>query len=141
MCVFCDIANHQIKPNIIFENENVMAFLDINPINEGHTLIIPKKHYLDTDELPDVLLHELMNISKKLITVIKQVYKPDGYSVMQNGGKFNDIGHYHIHIFPRYQNDGFGWTESGNRYEVNETIAKKLKKELKKKLDEYERKY
>jgi len=126
MCIFCKIANHEIEPNIVYENENVMAFLDMNPINEGHTLIIPKRHYLDADEIPDELLHELMDVSKKLVAAIKKAYNPDGYSIMQNGGEFNDVGHYHLHIFPRYQKDGFGWTESGKKYDVNKKIAEKI---------------
>lgn len=72
MCIFCKIANHEIEPNIVYENENVMAFLDMNPINEGHTLIIPKRHYLDADEIPDELLHELMDVSKNLSRLSKK---------------------------------------------------------------------
>ena len=45
---------------------------------------------------------------------------------MKNGGEFNDVGHYHLHIFPRYQEDGFGWTESGKKYDVNKKIAEKI---------------
>lgn len=130
MCEFCLIAKHQIDVNIVFENENIIAFLDIAPINEGHILIIPKMHFMDVDEMPDELLYEIMKLSKRIVHSIKKVYKPDGYSIMQNGGKFNDIGHYHMHIFPRYDNDGFGWTESGEEQRTGRDIADKIRQNL-----------
>lgn len=130
MCVFCEIASHQLTAHTIYENERVMAFLDSAPINLGHILIIPKTHYLDADEVPNDLLHELMDVSKQIICAIKETFKPDGYSMMQNGGQFNDIGHYHLHVFPRYQNDGFGWISSENPYEVSENIATKIRANL-----------
>lgn len=107
-CIFCNKEN--LSAGIVYEDEYVMAFMDIEPINEGHVLLITKEHYLDVDEIPDELLAHLMSVSKKIVAALKKTYHADGYSIMQNGGKFNDIGHYHLHIFPRYENDGFGWT-------------------------------
>ncbi len=107
-CIFCN--KEKITTDIVYEDDLVMAFLDMNPINAGHMLLVPKQHYLDADEMPDELLAHLMIVSKKLIASIKKEYSPNGYSIMQNGGDFNDIGHYHMHIFPRYHGDGFGWT-------------------------------
>ena len=130
MCVFCDIANHIIETNIVYENGNIIAFLDSNPINEGHILIVPKEHYLDADEIPDDLLFEIIIVSKKLVSAIKMAYNPNGYSMMQNGGEFNDIGHYHMHIFPRYKNDGFGWTDSGEKYDSSKGVAAKIRDNL-----------
>lgn len=72
MCVFCDIANKKIETSVVYENNNVMAFLDYEPINEGHILLISKKHYLDVDELPAELLKELMETSQKLVTAVKK---------------------------------------------------------------------
>ena len=105
----------------------VMAFLDMDPINEGHVLLVPKNHYLDVDEMPDEILTHLMLVSKKIVAVLKEIYKPDGYSIMQNGGEFNDIGHYHLHIFPRYKGDGFGWTYGEGVKNVNGEIAGRIK--------------
>lgn len=82
----------------------------MTPINEGHFLIIPKQHYLDLDELEDSLLKELILLTKKLLIRLKKQYNLNGYTIMQNGGIFNDTGHLHIHLFPRYTDDGFGWT-------------------------------
>lgn len=130
MCVFCDIASKKVNVYTVYENDKIIAFLDCDPINEGHILLIPKKHYLDVDELPKELLTEIMETSQKLVTAIKKVYKPAGYSIMQNGGAFNDIGHYHLHIFPRYSEDGFGWTSLDKAFDYSQDVADKVKKAL-----------
>ena len=124
-CVFCD--KNKITTDIVYEDNAVMAFMDMNPINEGHILIIPKEHYLDIDEIPDEILSHLMIISKKIVSALKEIYKPNGYSIMQNGGEFNDIGHYHLHIFPRYKGDGFAWTYSNESKDVNKEAAKRIR--------------
>lgn len=129
-CIFCKIVNKEIDSYIIYEDKDLIAFLDIDPINEGHILIIPKKHYLDADELPDELLCNITLLSKKILIAIKKIYNPDGYSIMQNGGKFNDVGHYHMHLFPRYIKDDFSWIVSDKNYNVNEIIANKIKENI-----------
>lgn len=83
MCVFCDIANKKLEKNIVYEDDMVMAFLDSDPINEGHILLIPKEHYCDIDEIPAEVLGHLMEVSKRLVIAIKKTYQPDGYSIMQ----------------------------------------------------------
>lgn len=128
-CIFCN--KDQIKTDFIYEDEHVMAFMDMNPINEGHVLLVPKQHYLDVDEMPDDLLAHLMIVSKKIVKTLKEIYQPNGYSIMQNGGEFNDIGHYHLHIFPRYQSDGFSWTYGSEEKSVNTEIAGRIRKQLK----------
>lgn len=127
-CIFCNKAN--LATDIIYEDDMVLAFMDMDPINEGHVLLIPKEHYLDADEMPDELLTHIMLVSKKLVAAIKKVYHPNGYSIMQNGGEFNDVGHYHMHVFPRYHGDGFGWTFGEDGKAVNSEIAQKIKDAL-----------
>lgn len=108
-CIFCKIIKKEIPAEIVYEDEMILSFLDIDPINEGHLLIIPKTHYLDLDELDEDIAVHIMKFSIKATRALKKVFQPEGYSIMQNGGHFNDIGHYHMHIFPRYKGDGFGW--------------------------------
>jgi len=127
-CVFCYKKN--IVTDFIYEDEMVMAFMDMDPINEGHVLIVPREHYLDVDEIPDEVLSNLILVSKKIVAALKEIYRPDGYSIMQNGGEFNDVGHYHLHVFPRYKNDGFSWTYSSEKKEVNADIAREIRKKL-----------
>lgn len=124
-CVFCH--KDRIVTDFVYEDEIVMAFMDMEPINEGHILLVPKEHYLDVDEIPDEVLAHLMMVSKKIVSALKETYKLDGYSIMQNGGVFNDVGHYHLHIFPRYVGDGFGWTYGNENKNVNAEIAKRIR--------------
>lgn len=126
MCIFCDIANKKLKSYIVYEDTLCMAFLDNDPINEGHILLIPMEHYLDVDDLSEELLNHIMKISQKIVKTIKKIYNCDGYTIMQNGGMFNDIGHYHLHIFPRYKSDGFGWISS-SRFKARQKTADKIK--------------
>lgn len=123
-CVFCD--RNQIVTDIVYEDETVMAFMDMDPINEGHVLVITKEHYLDADEIPDEVLTHIMLLSKRIVSALKEIYQPNGYTIMQNGGTFNDVGHYHLHVFPRYVGDGFGWTY-GEDCAVNSEIAAKIR--------------
>ena len=127
-CVFC--SRDKLVTDFVYEDESVMAFMDMDPINEGHILLVPKEHYLDVDEIPDETLSRLMIVSKKIVSAVKSVYKPDGYSIMQNGGAFNDVGHYHMHIFPRYSGDGFGWTYGEEIKDVNAEIAERIRERI-----------
>ena len=127
-CVFCH--KEELVTDLVYEDALVMAFMDMEPINEGHVLLVPKEHYLDADEIPDETLSHLMLVSKKIVSAIKEIYKPEGYSIMQNGGAFNDVGHYHMHIFPRYRGDGFGWTYGEDAKAVNSEIAKRIREKI-----------
>jgi len=111
-CLGCRIANN-IEPNlnIIYENEWITCVLDIAPFNEGHTLILPKRHYLDVDEIDPHTAYAIMDALQMLSIVLKKVFKPDGLRICQDGGVFNDLTHYHMHLIPRYQGDGFTWGE------------------------------
>lgn len=110
-CQFCNLANGIEFANIVYQTDFVCCFLDIDPIHEGHTLIVPKKHILDVEETDEATRLDIMNAAALLSTALKKHYSPDGVSIMQNGGYFNDVNHYHMHVFPRYKNDGFGWIE------------------------------
>ncbi|MCI9078504.1 MAG: HIT family protein [Lachnospiraceae bacterium] len=127
-CVFCN--KEKIVTDFVYEDELVMAFMDMEPVNEGHVLLVPKQHYLDVDEMPDELLAHLMIVSKKVVKALKEIYHPNGYSIMQNGGGFNDVGHYHLHIFPRYEGDGFGWIYGSEKKDVNPETAERIRKQI-----------
>lgn len=127
-CVFCHKEN--LVTEIIYEDDIVLAFMDIDPINPDHVLLIPKAHYLDVDEIPDDVLAHLMLVAKQIVSALKDILSPDGYSMMQNGGEFNDIGHYHLHIFPRYKEDGFSWQYEDTQEKDATDIAAELGKIL-----------
>ena len=130
-CPFCKIIEKQVDSFIVYESSNVITFLDIDPINEGHILVVPKIHKSTIEEIPLLVLTETMNVLQKICAALKKVYSAEGYSIMQNGGEFCDFGHTHFHIFPRYKNDGFGWNYSDNEYESSSNVAEKIRKALK----------
>jgi histidine triad (HIT) family protein len=131
-CLGCRLANKLEPTHIVFEDDLITCFLDIAPLNEGHVMILPKKHYLDVDDLDTATATAIMVTASQISKALKAVFKPDGISVIQNGGKFNDLGHYHMHVFPRYEGDGFAWVEP-----KDVTDAKGRLSETKRKLIKY----
>lgn len=103
-CIFCAIAAGEIPSKKVYEDEDVYAFLDINPASEGHTLVIPKLHFeglLDTDEKT---LFSLISKVKKIAAMQKAAYNADGFNILQNNGEASGqtVKHIHFHIIPRY---------------------------------------
>jgi len=123
-CLGCRIANG-LEPNlnIVYQNEWITCVLDIDPFNEGHTLILPKKHALDVDELDAETAYAVMEASQKLSIALKSLFKPDGIRICQDGGKFNDLTHYHMHIIPRYEGDGMGWSEPAHPHDAGARLS------------------
>lgn len=106
-CLGCKLANEEEKIYKIYKDDYVTCFLDHAPFYPGHTLIVPKQHVVEVDELNDVVAKSVMDASKLIAKAIKIVYKPDGVTVCQNGGVFNELTHYHMHIVPRYKERSF----------------------------------
>ena len=106
-CVFCQIVKKKIPSKIVFENERILAFLDIFPISKGHIIVIPKSHYQNIENIPDKELAELFKIVKKLSILIHERLKIDGYNVLQNNFESAGqvINHFYVHIIPRNKND------------------------------------
>ncbi len=106
-CIFCKLTEREIPSQIIFENELDIAFLDIFPISEGHTIVIPKKHYSNLEYIPDYELTELFKVVKKLAIMIHKKLKIDGYNILQNNftAAGQVINHFHVHIIPRNFDD------------------------------------
>ena len=109
-CIFCKIAQKEIKSNIVYEDENSLAFLDVKPHAKGHTVIIPKEHAVTIFDVEDESYANLMKTVKKTMSVLKDKLHTDGFNVGWNhntaGGQV--VPHLHIHIFPRYNGDGGG---------------------------------
>ncbi|MCB0666013.1 MAG: GNAT family N-acetyltransferase [Saprospiraceae bacterium] len=106
-CTFCKtLIDH---PHTLFENENIIAILDADPITVAHIIICPKNHITDFHLLPDEILLEIMQLAKKYVKALNKIFQPKGYSMMINGGKYNDIKHMHLHIFPRFSQKDFRW--------------------------------
>ncbi len=111
-CIFCKIIKGEIPSRKIYENENALAFLDINPANAGHTLVIPKKHYQTIISIDTAELKSLIEVVKNIAGVIREELKADGLNVLQsNGGVAGQlIPHLHFHLIPRFKGDGVVFT-------------------------------
>lgn len=101
-CLFCKIANGEIPSYKIYEDDIVLAFLDINPDSDGHTLIIPKKHFKDLDDIDDETLNHVNKIAKKSKKLLEKKLNCDGMSLLQNNGTVQEVKHYHLHLKPYY---------------------------------------
>ncbi|WP_144661113.1 HIT family protein [Bacillus tropicus] len=131
-CLGCKLANEEEKIYIVYEDEYVTCFLDHEPFYPGHTLIVPKQHVVEVDELNDVVAKSVMDASKLIAKAIRIVYKPDGVTVCQNGGVFNELTHYHMHVVPRYKERPFAefyMVQSGEKQNHNFEETKHLLKE------------
>ena len=106
-CIFCKIVKGEIPSFKVYEDEQVFAFEDINPISPGHTLIVPKKHAQDLWEISDDDLSAVHSASKKIIDAIKDALRPSGVACLQlNGPGANQVVlHYHLHLVPRIAGD------------------------------------
>ncbi len=107
-CIFCKIVAKQIPNYTVYEDDDVLAFLDIFPHAKGHTVVIPKQHYVYYNELPAETVSKLAVSVQKTMTRIKEVLSPDAFNVGWNDGKVAGqvVPHLHIHIFPRWEGDG-----------------------------------
>jgi histidine triad (HIT) family protein len=127
-CVFCKIARKQAPASFVYEDENVLAFLDIRPLNEGHTLVIPKEHYVTIFEVPEELVAHLYRIVKRVALAVRESTKADGISLIQQNGKAagQEIFHLHVHVIPRYEGQKllrFGEISEADREKLNQFAA------------------
>ncbi|TCP29720.1 diadenosine tetraphosphate (Ap4A) HIT family hydrolase [Scopulibacillus darangshiensis] len=106
-CLGCLLANRKQPVHVVYEDDDVCCFLDHEPFNEGHTLILPKKHFLDVDELDQDTAIAVMKASMTTSKALKTLFQPDGVTICQNGGRFNELGHYHMHVVARYEDQPF----------------------------------
>lgn len=104
-CIFCKIIKGDIPSYTIYEDEVVKVFLDINPVTNGHALVIPKKHFKDFEEIDLDTLAHMDKVAKKLFPKLKEVLGCSGITRVQNNGLGQDVKHYHMHLIPRYEND------------------------------------
>lgn len=103
-CIFCKIVNGSIPSMKIYEDDIVMAYLDISPDSDGHTLVIPKKHYQDIFDIPNDTLSHIFDSAKKIMKILEKKLNCNGFSLMQNNGSIQEVKHFHLHIKPYYDN-------------------------------------
>ena len=104
-CLFCKIASGDIPSYKIYEDEVVIAFLDINPDSNGHTLIIPKEHYLDLNDIEVDTLTRILKTAKDLKIKLESKLNCDGLTLIQNNGDIQEVKHFHLHLKPYYKDN------------------------------------
>ena len=112
-CIFCDILDGKREAHIVYEDEHHIAFLDKYPIDDGHTLVIPKKHYERITDMDSNDVGKIFSLVPKIAKAVLSGAGADAFSLAQNNGKAAKqiIPHVHIHIIPRYNNKGTVWTK------------------------------
>ena len=105
MDIFCKIINNEIPSYTIYEDEIVKVFLDVNPVHNGHCLIVPKKHYQDLFDIDTETLNYILKIAKEIGTKLKEKLNCDGLTLSQNNGLGQDVKHYHLHLIPKYNEE------------------------------------
>ena len=138
-CIFCKIVRGEIPSKKVYEDKDTLAFLDINPANPGHTLVVPKKHSEDITKSDEEDIANVMRVVKNITTNLKEKMNAIGVNVMQNNGKpaGQIVAHTHFHVIPRYPNDVV--VISYQRVQLSdeqlEEIRKKLSEEKKSSFD------
>ncbi len=123
-CIFCKIIKGEIPSYTIYEDDKMKAFLDVNPVSNGHVLLIPKKHYKNFLDTPDELIKEMYHIIKtKIYPLLEEKLKITGLSICQIG---KDVNHYHIHLIPQYENEEFEFKYNKENIKDVEEIYNKL---------------
>ena len=107
-CLFCKIIDGSIPSYTVYEDDKVKVFLDINPNNDGHLLVLPKEHKANLYEMDDDTLIYMLNIIReKLKPILSDKLNIDGLTISQNNDYGQEVKHFHIHVIPRYKNDKF----------------------------------
>ncbi|WP_017379236.1 HIT family protein [Paenisporosarcina sp. TG-14] len=109
-CLFCKIVEGSIPSTKVYEDEHVLAFMDIMPLTKGHTLLIPKKHHENVYEMSSEEAGQLFSVAPKIAASLKASFQPAGLNLMNNNGASagQSVFHFHLHFIPRYdQTDGF----------------------------------
>jgi len=133
-CVFCRIVRRKAEASVVFEDDETMAFLDIRPLHMGHTLVIPKAHYVDIFDTPLKQIALVQETAKKVALAVKKATGADGISIIQQNGKAagQDIFHLHIHVVPRFVGiklAAFGEIKTVEREKL-ESMAKEIRRFL-----------
>lgn len=127
-CIFCKIVKGEIPSFKVYEDYNTLAFLDIAPVNSGHTLVIPKKHYETIEGIPEDELVELIKTVKRVGKAIKDGLGIEAYNIGLNNGSVAGqiVPHVHFHIMPRHVGDGHKlWTQGQySEGEANDILNK-----------------
>jgi len=133
-CIFCKIIRKEIPSAAVLETDHALVFLDINPVNPGHLLLVPKHHHRNLIELPDSVAAEVGSLLPRLCKAVQAATSAEGFNLVVNNGEVagQTVFHGHWHIIPRFTNDPIKWPWPQGRYEAEELgrMRDSLQKEL-----------
>jgi len=131
-CLFCKIDSGDVPSKEVYKDDHVHAFLDINPLTPGHTVVIPREHYANILDLPDNLVDGVFTGVKNATKLLKDTLGIEGFTIGINHGTIGhqEIDHLHIHVIPRYKDDGGGGLHSIVNYSPSEDLDVVYKKIL-----------
>jgi histidine triad (HIT) family protein len=133
-CVFCKIVDGDVPSMRVYEDERTLAIMDINPVNSGHCLVIIKAHAPTLWDADPADLQAAILAAQKVAVALKAAVKPDGLNMLQANGPaaFQSVPHYHLHLIPRWHNDGKGFDWSlvpGDRGQI-QAIGQRLREAI-----------
>ena len=131
-CIFCDLIQGAGEVSVCYEDASAIAFMDIQPVNQGHVLVVPRQHCESLDDLPHELSMHLFEVAMRLSPIIRRVTGCDDMNVVVNSGEAagQNVFHYHVHLIPRRAGDGFdiplpfGGSEMPDRTLLDATAAR-----------------
>src|SRR5574344_2029733 len=104
-CIFCKIIKGEIPSYTVYEDDIIKVFMDINPVSNGHLLIVPKTHYINLEDIPKDVLYHINDVAKNMYKLLKDKLHIDGLTISQNNELGQEVKHYHMHLIPRYKNE------------------------------------
>ncbi|PGS47263.1 HIT family protein [Bacillus sp. AFS041924] len=130
-CIFCKIVEGSIPASKVYEDDDVLAFLDLSQVTKGHTLVIPKDHVENIFEMSELTASTYFKKVPLIANAMKETFNVQGVNIINNSGEVSGqtVFHYHMHILPRYgKNDGFDvkWQSNQDQY-TNETLQEMAK--------------
>jgi histidine triad (HIT) family protein len=128
-CIFCKIASGEIPSARVLETEHAVAFLDLNPLDPGHTLLVPRAHYTVLADLPDDLAAHAGSLLPRLCRAVKAATNAQGLNVLVNSGRVagQTINHCHWHVIPRFAGDPVRWPWPQGKYSGDEMAQMKAR--------------
>ncbi len=125
-CLFCKIIKDELPSSTVYEDDLIKVIMNINPNTNGHLLILPKGHYTNIMDMdPKIITHSLKITKEKLYPLLKEKLHCEGLTLVENNELGQEIKHFHIHLIPRYQDDG---VEITYKYETLNDVGEVFEK-------------
>jgi diadenosine tetraphosphate (Ap4A) HIT family hydrolase len=111
-CIFCQILKGEAPASFTYQDDNIVAFMDIQPITHGHMLVVPRQHSVLMSEVDETVAMRAFRIARELAALVRRTLGARGVNLFVADGEvaFQDVPHFHVHVIPRYPKDGFGLT-------------------------------